>query len=328
MNGVNLEQFQFEFDLTWMSFFQNEAGRTYTRYGGREDHDAESHLNKASLLRVMEQVLVLHKDGKVQPANRYEPVASKVRTPEDIPPMKGMMAKRKVSCIHCHDVKGAQLLHLEDLGKLEKKAVYTYPAPSRLGIHLDTEKQYLIVKVDARSAAAAAGIRSGDYLRTIDQQRILTHADVTRVLELAPETGSLKFGIERARKTTTVSVRLPQGWRANADPSWRSSTGLLGPGSGFWGKKANSGERKKAGVADDDLAIKVTFIWGKWIKQADLRLGDVITSIDGQKNDMTIRQLQAYLHLNHDWGDSITLVRVRNGKEKKLSISFPKERPN
>ena len=44
MNGVNLNQFQFEYDLTWMAFFQNAEGRTYTRYGRREDHDAESHL--------------------------------------------------------------------------------------------------------------------------------------------------------------------------------------------------------------------------------------------------------------------------------------------
>ena len=36
MNGVNLNQFQFEYDLTWMAFLQDAEGRTYTRYGGRE----------------------------------------------------------------------------------------------------------------------------------------------------------------------------------------------------------------------------------------------------------------------------------------------------
>jgi hypothetical protein len=44
-----------------MAFFQNADGRTYVRYGGREDHDAESHLNKQSLLRVMSQALILHR---------------------------------------------------------------------------------------------------------------------------------------------------------------------------------------------------------------------------------------------------------------------------
>ena len=49
MNGVNLNQFQFEYDLTWMAFFQNAEGRTYARYGGRDDSGPESHLTKASM---------------------------------------------------------------------------------------------------------------------------------------------------------------------------------------------------------------------------------------------------------------------------------------
>ena len=81
MNGMNLNQFQFEYDLTWMAFFQNARGRTYTRYGGREDHGPESHLTKASLVRVMKQVLELHKTDSVQPANRYEPAPREAGEP-------------------------------------------------------------------------------------------------------------------------------------------------------------------------------------------------------------------------------------------------------
>ena len=145
MNGVNLNAFQFEYELTWMSFFQNSVGRTYTRYGGREDHDAESHLNKRSLLRVMRQALQLHRDGKVKPQSRYEPVSKTVRTPEEIPTMKTMMAKPKNKCIHCHDVKVAELRILRDLGKVEKSMVFTYPAPSQLGLHLDPETQHWVL---------------------------------------------------------------------------------------------------------------------------------------------------------------------------------------
>lgn len=328
MNGVNLNQFQFEYDLTWMSFFQNASGRTYARYGGREDHDAESHLNKASLLRVMKQVQALHQEGNVQPANRFEPIPKSVRTPEDIPPMKAMLSKRKVSCIHCHDVKGAQLRHLDNLGKLDKNLVFTYPAPSRLGIHLDPDVQNRVKLVDPKSPAAAAGIRAGDSVRTVAKQRVLTYADFSRVLELTPEEGTLAIDVERNKKTVATQVRLPAGWRKGDDPSWRSSTGMIGPSSGFWGKKADSKERQQIGVSDDGLALKINFIWGQWTRDAGMRQGDIVTSIDGKSPDMTIRQLQAYLHLNRDWGDKIEIEVRRVGEIRKLSMQLPKERPN
>ena len=327
MNGVNLEHFQFEYELTWMSFFQNEEGRTYARYGGREDHDAESHLNKESLLRVMGQVLDLHREGKVQPANRFEPVPKSVSTPEDIPPMKAMLSKRKESCIHCHDVQGARLRHLDALGKLDKSLIYTYPAPSRLGIHLDPSVQTQVKKVDPKSPAAAAGIKAGDAIRTVGKQRVLTLGDFSRVLELAPESGTLPIEVERAKRTVTSSVKLSTGWRTSDDPSWRQSTGVLGPSSGFWGKKASAEEKRQIGVDEDRLAIKINFIWGQWTRDAGIRRGDIVTSIDGQQSDMTIRQLQAYLHLNRDWGDKIQLEVSRGGKTRKLTMALPKERP-
>ena len=61
MNGINLELFQFEFDLTWMSFFMDAENRIYTRYGGRDDSSPESHLNRNSLLATMRSALALHK---------------------------------------------------------------------------------------------------------------------------------------------------------------------------------------------------------------------------------------------------------------------------
>ena len=97
-----------------MAFLQYEQGRTYTRYGGREDHDAESHLNKNSLLRVTRQVLTLHEDKKVHPDNRYRANTKTVRThsahEEDdvgekrelhpLPRCEGRDAARSISLTH------------------------------------------------------------------------------------------------------------------------------------------------------------------------------------------------------------------------------------
>ncbi|MCH7725636.1 MAG: PDZ domain-containing protein [Planctomycetes bacterium] len=328
MNGVNLNQFQFEYDLTWMAFFQNAEGRTYTRYGGREDHDAESHLNKKSLLRVMRQVLILHEDQRVQPDNRYEPIAKSLRTPEDIPPMKRMLSKRKEKCIHCHDVKAAGLRHDRELDQLDKNLVFTYPSPSRLGIRLDPEIQFKVRIVEENSPAKIAGIRAGDLIRTIDRQRVLTFADATRVLELAPETGKLQFDLERGGKTVAASLQLPKGWRKNDDPSWRSTTGSVGPLSGIWGKRANQQQRKQLGLNADTLAMRVTYIWAPWARKAGIKFGDTIVSVDGYKADMTIRQFQAYLHLNRNWGDKISVVVRRGRQDVKLTFQFPDKPPN
>lgn len=328
MNGVNLNQFQFEFDLTWMAFFQDASGRTYARYGGREDHDAESHLNKTALLRVMRRVLALHKVGEVQPANRYEPVAESVRTPEDIPSMLQMISRRKESCIHCHDVKVAQLRDLRDNGRIEKDMVYTYPRPSQLGIQIDAEFQQRVDRVDPKSPAAEAGIEVDDRIRTIDGQRVLTLADMSRVLELAPQSGSLEFGVERGNRNISTVVQLPKGWRKSNDPSWRASTHILGPSSGFWGVQLNRDQRRRLGIGDEDLALRVTAIWSDWARKAGVRNGDYLLSLDGRKSHMTIRQLQAYLHLNRNWGETVDLVVRRNGKDLKLTLRFPDRPPN
>ena len=328
MNGVNLNQFQFEYDLTWMAFFQDAEGRTYTRYGGREDHDAESHLNKRSLLRVMHQVLQLHEDEEVQPDNRYEPIAKTTQTPEDIPPMKQMLSRREEKCIHCHDVKAATLRHRRELGFLKKDMVFTYPSPSRLGIHLDPEIQFKVSSVDADSPAKVAGIREGDLIQTINNQRVLTFADASRVLELAPKSGDLRLGWERDKRKMSASVQLPNGWRKNEDPSWRSSTGSVGPLSGIWGMRANQQQRKELGIDEDALAMRVTYIWAPWARKSGIKNDDYIISLDGYETDMTIRQFQTYLHLNRNWGDRIAVTVRRDGEDVELTFQFPDKPPN
>ncbi len=74
--------------------------------------------------------------------------------------------------------------------------------------------------------------------------------------------------------------------------------------------------------------MRVTYIWAPWAKAAKIKHGDYIISLDGYKTDMTIRQFQAYLHLNRNWGDKIS-VTVRRGKRTvKLTFQFPDKPPN
>jgi len=323
MNGVDLNRFPFEYDLTWMSFFQDSKGRTYARYGGREDSGPESQLNQESLVRVMQQTLDLHKTGSVKPPSRYEPDPESAMTPEQIPTMKQMMAKRKVKCIHCHDIKSTQLKNLRRAGQFKRDMIFTYPSPRNLGIQLDSIAQNQIKSVAQGSPASSAGLQAGDTLKQMDGQRVLTFSDATRVLELTPENGKLTVQIQRGGKLIDTKISLPSKWRISEDPSWRESTHVAGPNSGFWAVKLNDQQRKRLRIGPDKLALRATSIWGDWTRKAGIKNGDVIVSIDGLTSEMGIKQLQTYLQMNKDWGDTVPILIIRNGKRVELSLKLP-----
>lgn len=324
MNGVNLNAFQFNYDLTWMAFFQDAEGRTYARYGGREDDHADSQLTKASLLATMRRVLTLHETHAVQPESKYEPRAGDVFTPEQIPTMRKMMAPRKEKCIHCHDVGNAYLKHLGELGTLTKDMVFKYPSPKQLGIHIDSDDQTRVKSVEPRSAAAEAGLKLGDRIEAVDNHRVITFGDFTRVLELTPETGTLQVRFRRGGEPRTVSVRLEPGWRKrSADPSWRPAVNVVGPNSGFWARQLGPGDRKRMGIATDAMGLKVVVVWGAWARQAGIRNGDVVVGIDGQSDNKTIRGLQSHLQMNRNYGDTVTVEIVRGGQRKQLRMTLP-----
>jgi len=324
MNGINLDLFQFEFDLTWMSFFMDAKHRIYTRYGGRDDSDPESHLNRDSLLATMQNALMLHKLSDVLKSS-LEPTGQTVRTPEQIPTMRAMMSKRKNKCIHCHDVKVATLKHLRNQGRLKRHMVFTYPTPANLGIAIDPEQQSVVRSVKPGTPAARAGIRAGDRITRAADHRVLTLGDFSRVLEKTADPGRLSLELKRNGRAIPVRLDLPAGWRKSTDPSWRESLHVVGPGCGLWGRRLNANERRRLKLAPGKLALKVTFIWGPHTRKAGIRVGDVIVRLDGQARDMTIKQLNAHPRLNKAWGDTIPIVLRRKGRELTVRMTFPRQ---
>jgi hypothetical protein len=330
MNGVNLNLFPFDYDLTWMAFFMDGSNRVYARYGGREDRAAESHLTKASLVKVMRQALELH-GQKNHRADRSEPPARPVRTPEDIPTMGPMMAARKSGnrCIHCHDVKAAELGHLRRLGKFSRELIYRYPMPSAVGLEMDPDEQDRVRAVRPRSPAARAGLRPDDVVRTAAGQRILTAADFARVLELTPREAKLPVEVRRSGETVRATLRLSGDWRRSPDPSWRASTYWAGPNAGFWGEPLGEAERRKAGIPEGRLALRVTFLFPghPTPQRAELRLKDVVIAIDGKREARTARQLNGYLQMNRNFGDRVPVVVLRGGREVELTLQLPDRPP-
>ena len=176
------------------------------------------------------------------------------------------------------------------------------------------------------SPASRAGLVAGDLLVKAEGQRILTYADFTRVLELAPDVGTLQVVATRKGRETRRTIQLPKGWRVSDDPSWRASLHTVGPGAGFWGRPANAKERTQHGLTAQDLALKVTFVWAPYAKRI-MRVGDVVVELDGNRSNMNMRQCHAHLHLNRDWGDKIKLIAVRDRKQVELEMNLPAKPP-
>jgi hypothetical protein len=326
MNGKNLQLFQFDYDLTWMAFFMDDQDHFYTRYGDRDDCSAESFLTKASLLRVMRAVQARHAIGQVQ-TSRYEPGALPVRTPEEIAPLQKRLLRRKPDqrCIHCHDVKMGELQVLQQAGTFRKDMIFGYPPPSVVGIGVNPDEQDVIRSVALGSPAAKAGLRSGDRLRNLDGQHLLTVADFARVLELTPPEAALPLEVQREGLALQVTLRLRGAWRKTTDPSWRSSTYLAGPNAGFWGIALSDAEKRKEGIPPDSQALLINFFFRAHPTPArsSLQLNDILVEFDGQRQPMTPRQIHTHCQMNHSYGDRLPIVVRRGGKEAKLTLWLP-----
>ena len=214
--------------------------------------------------------------------SRLEPTGRTVRTPEQIPTMRAMLAKRKNKCIHCHDVKVASLRHLRNQDKLQRHMVFTYPTAANLGITVSPDRQSVIRTVKPGTPAARAGVRRGDTILRAGDHRVLTLGDLSHVLEKTADPGRLSLELKRNGRAIPVRLDLKAGWRKSTDPSWRESLHVVGPNCGLWGRRLNANERRRLKLAPGKLALKVTFLWGPHTRKAGIRVGDIIVRLDGQ----------------------------------------------
>ena len=70
MKGVDLSQFQFDYDLNWAAMFLNADGTVYARYGTQSAQGADAYNSIESLEKTMYRVLVLHENYPANSASR------------------------------------------------------------------------------------------------------------------------------------------------------------------------------------------------------------------------------------------------------------------
>jgi predicted metalloprotease with PDZ domain len=158
-------------------------------------------------------------------------------------------------------------------------------------------------------------------LLTLNDQRVISQADIQWVLNQARIESQLVATFIRERKVLEKTIALSGAWK-ESDLSWRPSTG---PGLryGLLTVALSDGEHKQVGVPAGRLALRVKAMAMPRtapLQEAGLRTGDVIVSVNGKTDAMTESQFLADLRLNYPPGHSVKLTVLRGKERRELTI--------
>jgi len=334
-NSLNLELFQFDYDLTFAAFFMNADRTIYGRYGTRSSQEKpESDISMQGLLGALEGALELHADF---PANRKSLAGKqggkpRFPNPERYPtlkrytPLLNYGGKVAQSCLHCHMINAAEIELLRSKkAPLPDKILYPWPLPGALGLQLSPAERALVVNAAPASAAHEAGFRHGDRILSLEGQPILSTADIQWVLHNAPAPARLTAVVKRAEKTIRLKLELDADWRKSTDISWRGSTWPLRR-MGFGAMRLEDvwdGDRKKRGLEGMALWVRHVGQYGihRTAKDAGFRKGDIVIEFDGIRERLTESELLVHIFRNRKAGDLVP-VKILRGK-KRISLRLP-----
>src|SRR5262249_21832187 len=193
MKGVDLSQFQFGHDLNWAAMFINADGTVYARYGTQSAEGPDAYNSIDGLINTMNRVLELH---AAYPANKPEladkvgkpkPVSSALELPGLRNPEKYARETTRSNCIHCHNIHDAEHAYALSTGKWSIAMMWKYPLPENIGLRVDRTNGVGIREVTPDSAAAQAGVKTGEDIVRMNGQRITSIADMQWVLHNLPE---------------------------------------------------------------------------------------------------------------------------------------------
>jgi len=324
MKGVDLSQFQFDYDLSWAAMFINADGTVYGRYGTQSAEGPDAFNSTGSLEKAMLRVLALHAN---YPKNKTALAAKRgvpkpYRTAIEMPGLENKNKYRQTTernnCIHCHNIHDAENNQLHLTGKMTHEKLWRYPFPDNLGLSIDPKDGQRIAKVTPNSAAARAGLRPGQFITHVNSQPIISIADIQWVLHnLSNDAEFIRIQIVGSSRQHLV--RTAPGWK-KTDISWRGSLWNLHPRLRVWMPEVEGNELKRLRLPAGHHALKVKWInqgsaEGKAAARAGLRLNDYIIAIDGKPlPKMSPREFTTHVKLNYKSGQKLPLTLMRNNK--------------
>ena len=331
MNHVDLARFEFDYDTTWTSFFLDADLNIYSRYGGRDERIADARMSRESLLHTMSEVLQVHAKLRRTPAvdlprilrEETHPVSAKPTSPEDIPLLK----ENHQGCVHCHQIQEYRLLQSYQDGKFERRMLFGYPLPERLGLQLNRKSGQQVERLVPDSAATAAGLKPEDIIRRVNGIPIRSEYDIRWALHRAEGDQPVSIIVDRPTQDTKSSVELtvtPRGpWR-QSDLGWRKSLRSVPLQLGFLGYSLGRDAVQQLGFPEGKSLVKVISLRPPGLgKNLQLQKGDLITAVGGQTRFQTFEQFKSKVLELYQPGDAVEMEVLRDGKFLKLKGTMP-----
>jgi hypothetical protein len=313
IDEVDLNLFDFDYDLTFMVFFLSPEGKVYARYGGRDGESPDRRQSLDGLRYTMQSVLRMHE--RQEPA--FAPQAR--QAPRFLREVSG--ARRPGQCLHCHQVKEVLDAAMQRAGQWSRDQVWRYPLPENLGLELEVDRGNVVKAVTGGSPAAAAGLRSGDVVHRLGGVPIHSFADAQFALDRAPKGGAIELAWQRGDRAMRDKLSLPEGWR-KTDVSWRASVRRLVAAARLSGKDLTPQEKQALGLSANQLAFRHWEVVHSQAKAAGVRGGDVILGVDDKQLDTDVSGFQRYIERNYLVGDQVTVNLLRDGKRLNLPMTF------
>lgn len=337
-NGMDLNQFQFDYDLTFAAFFLNAEMTIYGRFGSRSERkDATKDMSIEGLRKAMDGALELHRQ---YPANRASLAGkkgppAKFPVPEEYPSLKGKYTssldyegKIVASCIHCHQAREAERLILRgDSRPMPDEVLFPWPMPDVVGLALDAKEMASVKQVAKASSAELDGFKHGDSLLSLAGQPLLSIADVQWVLHQTGTQAKIPAKVRRDGKTVNLDLTLEPGWRQRADISGRATTWDLrrmGTG-GLLLESITAADHKQFNLPETKLALRVEHVGGgngphAAAKKAGFLKNDILVEFDGRTQSMTESALLTYVLQNRFPGAQIPVTVLRGSERVKMTL--------
>jgi hypothetical protein len=317
VDPLDLNTFEFDYDLTFMVFFLNADGKVYARYGGRDSKNADNRQSLAGLHYTMESVLAEHAQAKHSfPPRTHETV----RHIRDAGPGEERSRGGR-GCIHCHQVRERLDSELKRAGQWERDMVWRYPLPENVGMVLEVDRGNIMKEVLPKSAAASAGLCGGDKLQRIAKVPIHSFADAQFAMDHAPTSGKLEIQWQRDGNDYRATLDLVPGWR-KTDISWRPSMRRLLPSARLYGEDLTAEEKKALGLSPTQLAFRQKDSVPTQAKNAGIEPGDIILGLDDQKLELDVTEFQHYVRRNYLVGDKPAVNLIRAGRRLRLVMQL------
>lgn len=331
-NSLDLNLFQFDYDLTFAAFFLNADRTIYGRFGTRSSQkEASRDITIKGFRKAMEGALELHRD---YPANRPA-LAGKTgpQAPFNIPqaypslegrytPFLDYQGQVARSCIHCHQLGEAVRKEARSQNTpMPDSVVYPWPMPQVVGLVFDPDERATLKNVTTDSVAEKAGFQTGDVLISLAGQPLLSTADVQWVLHQADAPTVLTAVIERENRQHELELALAADWRRASDLSWRTTSWDLRriATGGLLLVSLEASARAQLPIQPAQMALRVEHV-GQYgdhavAKRAGFKKDDIIVSFDGL--DTLRRETEVFTHIlrEHQTGELVP-VEVIRGKEK------------